>query len=378
MADFFSDKNLLDSVESHGLSAEPTRLIGFLPGEGIGPEIINHSIRALDLVTARTGITFQYEFGGKIGKEAIAESGTTLTSGVSDFCDSVFKRKGCVVAGPGGARFVYEMRKQFDLYVKFAPIKPLRSCIGRSAVKADIQENADILVVRENKGGLYFGEEEGDLDSVAVLKFGYYRHEVERILAVAIKAAKQRRSKLCVVIKPGATKGIAVLWERVARDIVPADLELSFLEVDNAAYQLVVAPGMFDVLITSNLFGDILADAAATHLGSRGVSWSANFGPEGAAVYQTGHGAAYDLVGKDKANPMGQLMATAMLLKESFALTDIANAWVRAMDRTAAEIGVTQDLVFKGESAISTQHFVNGFLQYLDSELEQLSAVSGQ
>jgi 3-isopropylmalate dehydrogenase len=299
-------------------------VIGVLPGEGIGPEVINASLVVLDAIQSATNLSFSIRTGGKIGCEAQRETGHALAPEVIQFCRSVFADHGAIFCGPGGGRFVYDLRRQFDLYCKMVPLQPVGALQDTGVLKPAAVENIDVLVIRESIGGLYFGdfglEDQADRRR-AYHCFYYDETQVARILRVAIHAASLRRKRLCIVTKPGGAPSISELWRQQAESLtVGLDVDTRMLEVDNACYQLVAEARSFDVVVAPNMFGDVLADSAALLLGSRGMSYSANFSDHGMAVYQTGHGAAYDLAGTDRANPVGQIQSLAMMLRESFGL----------------------------------------------------------
>lgn len=327
-------------------------LVGVLDGEGIGPEVVGASLRILETLETHTPLRFDIRRGGKIGKDALRQSGASLTPAVISFCEQVFADGGALVCGPGGARFVYDLRRRFDLFCKFVPLLPVPALRDTGALRPEAVTDVDIVVVRENVSGLYFGEtalsgEPGQ--RVASHRFQYREAEVDRIIAVACRAAQLRRGKLCVILKPGAVSSVSDLWQQRAEALTQgSDIELRCLEVDNAAYQLVADARAFDVVVAPNMFGDVLADGASVLLASRGMSLSANFGSRGRAVYQTGHGAAYDLAGLDKANPLGQIASLAMMLHESFGLSRYAAHLQSAMNEVLAAGWRTADILAPG------------------------------
>ena len=333
--------------------------VGVLPGEGIGPEIIEPSLNALRVIESCRPFRFEFSFGGKIGKDALRESGMPLTPAVEDFCEAVFARQGAVMCGPGGVRFVYQLRRRFDLFCKLVPLLPLPALCNAGVLRPEAVAEVDILLVRENVSGLYFGATRLDGapgGRVAHMDFSYTEQEVLRILRVAAAAAALRRGRLCVVTKPGATGALSELWEDCARALVKDKaIELQLLEVDHASYQLVAGAGQFDVVVAPNMFGDVLADGASLLLASRGMSFSANYGSGCRAVYQTGHGAAYDLAGSDRANPLGQMLSTAMMLHESFGLGEESLALRAAVDDVLAAGLRTRDIMAAGCREIGTR-----------------------
>ncbi len=344
-----------------GWECAPPRVpavLGVLPGEGSGPEVIAAALDVLAGIAAATGVAFEVRTGGSIGEAAVRECGTALSADVAAHCRAVFAAGGAVLCGPGGGRFVYDLRRCFDLYCKLAPILPVAALRNAGVLKPQAIDGVDVLIVRENVGGLYageWGESRADGAWSAWQRIGYDRRQVERILAAAIALAGGRRRRLCVVHKPGGVPAISRLWRDVL-ETLPADgLDVRWLEVDTAAYALLRDPRAFDVVVAPNMFGDVLADAAALLLGSRGVSCSANFGAAGRAVYQTGHGAAHDLAGTDRANPAGQILSLAALLRETFALDAAAEAIGVALDAVLRAGWRTPDIMESGCRPVGTR-----------------------
>jgi len=347
--------------------------LAILPGEGIGPELMAACQPVLDSIESHTPYRFDVEFGGKIGKQALAENGDSLTEEVVTFCRRNFERGAPLFCGPGGDRFVYKLRKVFDLYCKFVPLKPLAALRDTGPMRESAVLDLDVLLIRENIGGVYQGAwhiEHTNLGRRAHHDFHYDETDVHRILALAIAAAEHRRGKLCVVHKPGGIPSISELWTDMAlRCSAESDVELRFLEADTAAYLLLAEGRTFDVMVTPNLFGDLLADAAAVLLGSRGMSFSYNVGELGNAVYQTGHGAAYDLAGKAKANPLGQIQALAALLYESYGLFDLAGGLLSACNSVLASGWRTADIMKPGARLLSTLEMGTAVADQLASHL---------
>lgn len=348
---------IFDNARRHQPSSP--YLIGVLPGEGIGPEIIAISLALLEIIEQARPMRFELRWGGKIGKEAIAETGQALSPEVIGFCRQLFREGGALFCGPGGERFVYDLRLEFDLYCKLAPIQPLPALASAGPLKPSTTEGVDIMVVRENTGGLYqgqYGIDETGGKRRAWQHFDYSESQVTRILNTAAKLAARRQGSLCAITKPGGTPSISRLWEeRAIAECATHGVSLRVLEVDNACYQIIADARHFDVVVAPNLFGDIIADNAALLLGSRGMSYSANYSPVGHAVYQTGHGAAHDLACTDRANPIGQILSLAMLLEQSFGLNEIAMEIRQATDDTLAAGWRTADIAVSGCHVIGSR-----------------------
>ena len=307
-------------------------LIGVLKGEGIGPEVIGAALRLLQVLENVGRHTFDLRFGGQIGVQAKNRDGKPLPDDIIGFCREIFAGDGAILNGPGGDRYVYDLRVQFDLFCKFSPLRVSPELIHAGRLKSHHVENLDIVLVRENVSGFYQGQwsEESDSENgvIASQTCSYSEREVRRIVQVAARLASERNGKLSVVVKDGGAPTLSTLWRDCAHQIAAeSGIEYSILNIDLAAYQLIQHPRDFDVIVAPNLFGDVLGDLGAVLLGSRGLSFSGNFNADGAAVYQTNHGSGYDLVGQDKANPVGQIFSLAMMLRESFALHDEAQ-WI--------------------------------------------------
>ncbi len=341
-------------------SSRDRLLVGCFVGEGVGAEIVPIALDLLRDVCERVGRKLEIRHGGLIGKPAIAATGKALTDEATAFCNAVFAEGGAILCGPGGGRFVYELRAHFDLFCKLTPLVPL-ACLGDAGcLRPERLAGVDILAVRENTGGLYLGESLSDTDEAGeqIVRhcFQYTSAQVRRILESAFTAAAHRRCKVCVTVKPGGVPAISRLWQIQAEALAEATgIELSVLEIDNAVYQLIAHPLAFDVVVSPNMFGDVLADAGSLLLGSRGMSYSGNFGAGGRAVYQTGHGAAHDLAGMDRANPIGQALSVAMMLRESFALPQAADLVLKAIESVVGRGMRTADIAGPGSTVVGTR-----------------------
>jgi 3-isopropylmalate dehydrogenase len=334
-------------------------VIGVLPGEGIGPDIIQICLNLLDTIQSASKVQFDIQIGGEIGKIATSKHGVSLTNEVIAFCNDIFGRGGVLFCGPGGDRFVYDLRKEFELFCKIAPIVPVEAVVGSGPIQESRVKSTDILIVRENLAGIYQGQF-GINDTPEMFawhQFGYTKQQVFDILVVAKNTAVTRRKKVAIVTKPGGVPTISDLWKDVAAEVfMDSDVSYEILEVDNACYQIIANPGIFDVMVAPNLFGDVVGDVAALLLGSRGMSYSANYAKEmKAAVYQTSHGAAHDLAGKDVANPIGQILSLAMMLEQSFALVSIAGTLRNAVNLVLSKNIRTRDLLNSESVVVGTK-----------------------
>ena len=337
-----------------------TPVIGVLPGEGIGPEITRAALEVLEAVSHGTGIKPSITTGGHIGCDAERISGTPLSDDVIAFCQGVFDQSGTILNGPGGSRYVYDLRRQFDLFFKISPIQIGNALPEASPVKGELLQGLDLLVARENISGLYQGLPHTDFDengeAVTRHEFTYRESEVLRFLNAAARLAATRRGDLTVVCKQHGVPSISAMWQRCAHEVAKTHgIACRMVDVDLMAYQLISKPLSFDVIAAPNMCGDILADLAAALLGSRAMSFSGNFSPQGHGVYQTNHGAAYDIAGKDEASPVGQILSLAMMLRHSFGLVEAAHAVEQGIQQVWRDGWRTKDVMRAGGRLAGTR-----------------------
>lgn len=302
-----------------------TRRIVLLPGDGIGPEVTAQAVACLELMSDACGIRLSFEthpFGGA----AIDMHGTPLPGTTLDACRGADAILLGAVGGPAWDNAaerpeagLLALRRELGLYANLRPAAMIAGLEALSPLRADLAAGADVLVVRELTGGLYFGEKREGADAASDL-CAYTRAEVERIAHVAFAAARARRGKVTSVDKANVL-ATSRLWRRVVTEVAAGypDLALDHLYVDAAAMALVTNPRRFDVILTENLFGDILSDELSVIGGSIGLLGSASLGVpnalgSGAALFEPIHGSAPDIAGLDIANPAGAIAAAAMML----------------------------------------------------------------
>jgi len=303
--------------------------ITLLPGDGIGPEIMSVAVDVLNVVGKRFDLSFEFSTA-LIGGAAIDETGEPLPAVTLDMCRN---SDAVLLAAIGGYKWdslpshlrpeagLLGLRAGLQLFANLRPAKIIPQLIDASTLKREVVEGVDIMVVRELTGGIYFGKPKGIFTTESGEKRGvntmvYSESEIERIGRVAFETARKRGGKLCSVDKANVLE-VSQLWrDRITQlSAEYTDVELSHLYVDNAAMQLVRAPKQFDTIVTGNLFGDILSDAAAMLTGSIGMLPSASLGADGPGVYEPVHGSAPDIAGLDKANPLAQVLSAAMMLR---------------------------------------------------------------
>ena len=323
------------------------KTIAVIRGDGIGPEIVNEAMGVLDAAARKFGHTFTYQ-EAPMGGCAIDAFGVPLPDPSLETClraDSVLLG---AVGGPKWdaqpssnrpERGLLKLRSAMGLYTNVRPARMFSDLSAACPLRADIAARGiDFVVVRELTGGLYFGEhttaeENGEQKAVDVCS--YSEHEVHRVARVAFDMARKRRGRVTSIDKANVLD-TSRLWRRtveaVSRDY--PDVELLHMYVDNAAMQIVRDPSQFDVIVTENLFGDILSDEASQITGSIGMIPSSSMGEGTRGLYEPIHGSAPDIAGQDKANPIGTILAAAMMLRYSFGMAAEADAVEAAVDRT--------------------------------------------
>jgi 3-isopropylmalate dehydrogenase len=335
------------------------RRVILLPGDGIGPEITGPAVEVLDAVAPGA---FDYEeraFGGA----SIDAHGTALTDETLEACRSA---DAVLLAAVGGPKWdttdpdrprpeqgLLGLRKGLGLFANLRPVKPLPALYDASPLRREIIERTDLLVVRELTGGIYFGEKTRTADSASDACV-YSREEIERIARVAFGAA---RSRVTSVDKANVLE-TSRLWREVVSDLHAREfpnIELEHLLVDNAAMRLVAAPRHFEVIVTENMFGDILSDEAAMLTGSLGMLPSASLGADGPGVFEPVHGSAPDIAGTGVANPLAMFLSAALMLRHGFAMESEAAAVESAVNRALTEGLRTPDLGGEATTAQATR-----------------------
>jgi 3-isopropylmalate dehydrogenase len=331
--------------------------IAVLAGDGIGPEVTRVSVRVLEAVARRFQHSFsfsEFPFGGA----SIDLHGVPLTEETFSVCagsDAILlgavggPKWGEVALGRRPEEGLLTLRKRLGLFANLRPIRPYGVLAGLSPVRGVSAGSVDLLVVRELTGGLYFGEprytreEEGELRAVDTLV--YTAGEIRRVSELAFRLARARRRKVTLVDKANVLE-TSRLWRKVVREVSQRypDIGLDHMLVDTAAMRLITAPESFDVLLTENMFGDILTDEASVLTGSLGMVPSASLGDGGPGLYEPIHGSAPDIAGKGIANPVGSVLSAAMLLRHSLGLEHEAGAVEGAVERMIAERHWTPDL----------------------------------
>jgi 3-isopropylmalate dehydrogenase len=354
--------------------------ITLLPGDGIGPEILNACIPVLEAIGKKNGFTFQFQ-EADIGGIAIDKHNDPFPDSALKMCkesDSV------LLASIGGYKWdslpsnlrpeagLLGLRAGLQLFANLRPAKILPQLIDASTLKREVVEGVDIMVVRELTGGIYFGKPKGIFTTESGEKRGvntmvYTESEIERIGRVAFETARKRGGKLCSVDKANVLE-VSQLWrDRITQlSAEYTDVELSHLYVDNAAMQLVRAPKQFDTIVTGNLFGDILSDAAAMLTGSIGMLPSASLGADGPGVYEPVHGSAPDIAGLDKANPLAQVLSAAMMLRYALNQPEAAELIENSVLQVLQQNYRTGDIMSPGMKLVGCRSMGEALIQILE------------
>ncbi len=350
-------------------------LITLLPGDGIGPDVTDCAKRVLDVVATRYDHKFRFDTQ-LIGGAAIDAKGDPLPATTVTSCqaaDAVFLG---AVGGPKwsdpNARIrpeqgLLKLRSILGVFANIRPVKIYSELVGASPLKPEILDGVDLLVVRELTGGIYFGEKTRDETSASDL-CTYTVSEIERIVRVAATLASGRRGKLCSVDKANVLE-TSRLWRNVVDRLMPLEfpeIEVETLLVDAAAMHLLSRPADFDVIVTENMFGDILTDEASMLAGSLGLLPSASLGDSRVGLYEPIHGSAPDIAGKGIANPCAAVASAAMLLRHSLGLEDEAAAIESAIAAAIASGARTADIAADGDQRISTSEMTAEIIQRLN------------
>ncbi|MBN8413441.1 3-isopropylmalate dehydrogenase [Halomonas denitrificans] len=356
-----------------------TRKILVLPGDGIGPEITAQATRVLDALKAK-GLDVEVE-QGLVGGGAYDVHGVPLP----DETLSKARQADAILLGAvGGPQWdtiedlskrpekgLLGLRKELGLFGNLRPAILYPQLAEASTLKPDVVSGLDIMIVRELTGGIYFGQprgvEERGGERVGFNTYVYSESEIERIGRVAFEMAQKRGKKLCSVDKANVLE-VTILWREVMERLAPEypDVELSHMYVDNAAMQLVRAPKQFDVVVTGNMFGDILSDAAAMLTGSIGMLPSASLNESGQGMYEPCHGSAPDIAGKGIANPLATILSVAMMLRYSLNEPAMAERIEAAVGKVLDQGLRTADIAYPGTRQVSTAEMGDAVLAALD------------
>jgi 3-isopropylmalate dehydrogenase len=339
-------------------------LVAVTAGDGIGTEVTAEAVRVLEGIGARCGHSFRFE-SALLGGAAIDATGEPLPESTLALC----RRADAVLLGAvGGPRWsdpnakvrpeqgLLQLRKSLGLFANLRPVAPHPAFLDASPIKAELLRDVDIMVVRELTGGIYFGEKQRSAtEAFDVCRYSVV--EIERVVRVAAQLARDRRGKLTSVDKANVLE-TSRLWRAVVERILPSefpDVAYEHMLVDSAAMHLIKRPREFDVIVTENMFGDILTDEASMLAGSMGLLPSASLGASPGGIFEPIHGSAPDIAGRGIANPYAAILSAAMLLRHAFGLEPEARLVEAAVSKAIDSGALTADLAPPGTASVTTR-----------------------
>ncbi|WP_438314654.1 3-isopropylmalate dehydrogenase [Sporosarcina sp. FA9] len=351
--------------------------VAVLPGDGVGPEVTEAAVKILQVIERRFNHTFKFTHG-LIGGSAIDKHGNPLPNETIALCE---ESDAVLLGAVGGPKWdqspsdirpekgLLAIRKHFGLFANLRPVKAVPSLLQASPLKEEVAKNVDLLIVRELTGGLYFGEPSRRTENSAVDTLVYTREEIERIVEKAFELARLRRGKVASVDKANVLQ-TSKLWREVVEEKKKGypDIEVEHMLVDSTAMKLITNPGAFDVIVTENMFGDILSDEASVITGSLGVLPSASLRSDGFGLYEPVHGSAPDIAGQGKANPAAAILSAAMMLKYSFGMDTEAAVIEEAVNAVFEDGFFTADLAMAGQRVLSTKEWTDKVIDELDTQ----------
>ena len=356
----------------------PTFKIALLEGDGIGPEVVSAAVKVLKKVEELSDVSFTFE-KALIGGAAIDEKGEPLPKETVDVC---LAADAVLLGAVGGPKWddlptdkrpekgLLGIRKALDLYANLRPAKVYEALLSSSPLKEEVARGTDFIVVRELTGDVYYGEPRGifvqEGKRVGINTMKYTEDEIRRVVRKAFEIARQRRKKLTSVDKSNVLE-VSGLWRSVVEEEAKnyPDVELEHLYVDNCAMQIVRRPASFDVIVTGNIFGDILSDEAAVITGSLGMLPSASLG-ERYALYEPVHGSAPDIAGKGIANPIATILSASMMLRYSFGLQKQASIIEKAIELVLDRGYRTPDIYKEGFIKVGTEGMTEAIIKAME------------
>lgn len=340
--------------------------IAVLPGDGIGPEIVEQALMVTEAVCNRFGHELAYEHG-LVGACAIDQVGTPYPDSTHELC---MQSDAVLFGAIGDPRFdndpsakvrpeqgLLAMRKKLGLYANIRPVNTFPSLVHKSPLRADLVDGADFMCIRELTGGMYFGRPQGRAEdgNTAYDTCVYTREEVERILHLAYKYALQRRKKVTIVDKANVL-ATSRLWRQIGQEVEKQypTVETEYMFVDNAAMRIIQWPKSFDVMVTENMFGDILTDEASVITGSLGMLPSASVGIH-TSVFEPIHGSYPQAAGKDIANPLATILSAALMFEYAFGMMEEGRVIRKAVEASMEAGIVTEDIALGGKAYKTTE-----------------------
>lgn len=345
-----------------------------IPGDGIGPEVVASAIQVINALEEKHSleITIEERLFGGASYDVHGEMLTEETLEACKNCDAVLLG---AVGGPKWENLPHEkkpeaallrIRKELGLFANFRPAKVYDALVNASSLKPDVLSGTDFMVIRELTGGIYFGQPRGYDDNRGWNTMVYEKYEVDRIARLAFETAMKRKKRLASIDKANVLE-CSQFWRNIVHDLHKdyPEVELADMYVDNAAMQIVRDPKQFDVIVTKNLFGDILSDISGMITGSLGMLPSASIGSSH-ALYEPIHGSAPDIAGRNMANPIATIASVAMMFEHSFSMQEIADDIYTAIEKTLESGMRTADIANPGEGVVSTTEITDAITANLE------------
>ncbi|UZJ42157.1 3-isopropylmalate dehydrogenase [Prosthecochloris sp. SCSIO W1101] len=345
-----------------------------IPGDGIGPEVVSSAVQVINALEKKYDLEVSIEehlFGGA-SYDVHSEMLTEETLEACKNCDAVLLG---AVGGPKWENLPHEkkpeaallkIRKELGLFANFRPAKVYDALVNASSLKPDILSGTDFMVIRELTGGIYFGQPRGYDENKGWNTMVYEKYEVERIARLAFETAMKREKRLVCIDKANVLE-CSQFWRNIVHEVHKdfPDVELTDMYVDNAAMQVVRDPKQFDVIVTKNLFGDILSDISGMITGSLGMLPSASIG-KNHALYEPIHGSAPDIAGQNKANPIATIASVAMMFEHSFSMQHVADDIYKAIEKTLESGMRTADIANSDDNIASTTEITDAITAKLE------------
>lgn len=353
--------------------------IALLPGDGIGPEVTAAAVKVIDLVAQKFNTEISYETFA-LGGNCYEKHGSPI---VEETLEGCYKSDAVFLGAVGGPKWenlphhlkpeaaLLKLREKLGLFANIRPAKIFKPMLNNSSLKSDVLDGTDFVVLRELTGGIYFGQPRGMNDDKGWNTMIYYKNEVERIAHKAFQMAMRREKTLTSVDKANVLE-VSQFWREIVIEISKQypEVKLNHLYVDNAAMQIVRDPKQFDVILTSNIFGDIISDISGMITGSLGMLPSASIG-EKYSLYEPIHGSAPDIAGQNKANPIAAILSAAMMFEYSFDMTKAAQIIEKGIANTLDQGWRTPDIAGDNDKVVSSEEMTNKILENVEQILSE-------
>ena len=356
-----------------------TSKVTLLPGDGIGPEVMEAAVKVLHHVAERFNMNFELTEKA-IGGVSIDRFGTPLPDDTIEACSNSDAVLLGAVGGPQWENLEHQMkpeagllkiRKSLELYANIRPAKIYPAFMDASSLKKEVLKGVDFIVLRELTGGIYFGNPRGANSEKGWNTMVYHKYEIERIAEMAFQTARERE-KIVISVDKANVLDCMQFWRSTVAEVHKRypEVELKNMYVDNAAMQIVREPSQFDVIVTANMFGDIISDIAGMITGSLGMLPSASIGTDH-ALYEPVHGSAPDIAGQNVANPIAMISSVAMMFAHSFQMTKAAEVIEEGISRALSQGYRTQDVFSKEMTLVSTSKMTEKIMEYIEEVINE-------